>query len=126
MIAGTTGLQGSARGRMTLLAAVIGIAVGVLAAALGDGNVVLGAVAGFLAAGIACVVVSDLVFAASRREGAASGAVAFLIALAALAVVGVTVLLPVLALGPLAALLWVGLSRRRRAQRKYEGLRVLR
>jgi hypothetical protein len=33
---------------------------------------------------------------------------------------------PVLALLPLIGLVWLGLARRRRAQRKYEGLRVLR
>lgn len=126
MLAGTTGLQGSARGRMTLLAAVLGLVLGALAASLGDGSVVLGALSGFLGAGLACIVVSDLVSAASRREGAASGAIGFLIGLAALAVIGVSALLPVLALGPIAALLWVGTVRRRRAQRKYEGLRVLR
>lgn len=126
MLAGTTGLQGSARGRMTLLAAIIALVLAALAASVKDGSVVLGALGGFLGSGIACVVVSDLVFAASRREGAASGAIGFLIGLAALAVIGVSFLLPILALGPLVALLWVGTARRRRARRKYEGLRVLR
>jgi hypothetical protein len=126
MLAGTTGLQGSARGRMTLLAAILGLVLGGFAVSLSGGSLVLGAIFGFLGAALACIVISDLVFCASRREGAASGAVGFLIGLAALAVIGVSVLLPVLALGPLAALLWVGSARRRRSQRKYEGLRVLR
>lgn len=120
MLAGTTGTHGSARGRMTLLAAVIGLIVGFLL----EGP--LGAVLGLLGAAAACLVVSDLISGASRREGSGAGALAFIIALVALVVVAAALLLPVLVLVFAIALVWLGLSRHRRAQRKHAGLRVLR
>ena len=63
MLAGTTGLHGSARGRMTLLAAVIGLVAGFLL----DGP--LGALLAAIGAVVACLVVSDVVSGAGRREG---------------------------------------------------------
>ena len=81
MLAGTTGTQGGARGRMVLLAAIVGLVVGFLI----DG--VLGAVLAAVGAAVACLVISDLVFGASRREGSGGGALGFIVALAALIVV---------------------------------------
>jgi hypothetical protein len=49
-----------------------------------------------------------------------------MVAVAAAALAGLSILLPPVSLAVLAALVWLGLSRRRRAQRKYEGLRILR
>ena len=90
MLAGTTGTHGSARGRMTLLAAVIGLIAGFLL----DGRArrACSALAGAV---LACLVISDLVAGASRREGSGGGALAFIVALAALIVVAVALLLPV-------------------------------
>jgi hypothetical protein len=119
MLAGTTGLHGSARGRMTLLAAVIGLVAGFLL----EGP--LGAVLALLGAVAACLVISDLVSGAGRREGS-SGALGFLIGLAALIVIALAVLVPFLVLLVLLALVWLGVARHRRAQRKHAGLRVLR
>jgi chromate transport protein ChrA len=119
MLAGTTGLHGSARGRMTLLAAVIGLIAGFLL----DGPV--GALLALLGAVAACLVVSDVVSGAGRREGS-SGAVGFLVGLAALVVIAISLLLPVLVILVLLALVWLGVSRHRRAQKKHAGLRVLR
>jgi hypothetical protein len=119
MLAGTTGTHGSARGRMTLLAAVIGLVAGFLL------NGPLGALLALLGAVVACLVISDLVSGAARREGSGSGALGFLVSLAALVVVAIAILLPVAALLVLAALVWLAVSRRRRAQRKHAGLRVL-
>ena len=107
MLAGTTGTQGGARGRMVLLAAIVGLVAGFLV----DGA--LGAVVAAIGGAGACLVISDLVFGASRREGAGGGALGFIVALAALVVLAI-------------ALVWLGISRRRRAQRKHAGLRVLR
>ena len=88
MLAGTTGTHGSARGRMTLLAAVIGLVAGFLL----DGP--LGAAARRRSArSSACVVVSDLVAGAGRREGSGSGALGFIVALAALIVIAALSLL---------------------------------
>jgi hypothetical protein len=120
MLAGTTGTHGSARGRMTLLAAVIGLVVGFLL----EGG--LGALLGLLGAVIGCLVISDLVFGASRREGSGAGALGLIVALAALVVIAIAVLVPIATLVVVAALLWLGISRHRRAQRKHAGLRVLR
>ncbi len=120
MLAGTTGTHGSARGRMTLLAAVIGLVIGFLI----DGGV--GAVLALVGAVLACLVISDLVFGASRREGSGAGALGFIVALAALLVVAIAVLVPIAIIVVIIALLWLGITRRRRAQRKHAGLRVLR
>jgi hypothetical protein len=120
MLAGTTGTHGSARGRMTLLAAAIGLVAGFLL----DGP--LGAVLALAGAVLACLVISDLVAGASRREGSGGGALAFIVALVALVVVAAALLLPVLVLLAIAALAWLGFSRHRRAQRKHAGLRILR
>jgi hypothetical protein len=120
MLAGTTGTHGSARGRMTLLSAAIGLAAGFLL----DGP--LGAILALLGAVVACLVISDLVAGAGRRQGSRGGALGFLVSLAALAVVAVSLLASLAVLLVLAALAWLGLSRHRRAQRKHAGLRVLR
>ena len=120
MLAGTTGTHGSARGRMTLLAAVIGLVAGFLI----DGA--LGAVLALAGAVLGCLVISDLIAGASRREGSRGGALAFIVSLAALIVIGVSLVLPVLVLIVIVALAWLGISRHRRAQRKHAGLRVLR
>lgn len=120
MFAGTTGTHGSARGRMTLLAAVIGLVAGFLL----DGA--LGAVLALAGAVLACLVISDLVAGASRREGSGGGALAFIVALVALVVVVVSLVLPVLVVPAIVALAWLGISRQRRAKRKHAGLRVLR
>jgi hypothetical protein len=120
MLAGTTGTHGSARGRMTLLAAIIGFVIGLLL----DGP--LGALLGLVGAVFACLVISDVVSGASRREGSAAGALGFLVGLAALFVVAISFLVPFLVLLVLLGLAWLAFSRRRRAQRKHAGLRVLR
>jgi len=126
MLAGTTGTHGSARGRMTLLAAVIGLVVGFLLAGAADLGNLVGAVFGALGAALGCIVISDVVFGASRRENGGSGALGFIVSLAALVVVAAALLLPVLTLLVIVALVWLGVSRHRRAQRKHAGLRVLR
>jgi len=120
MLAGTTGLQGSARGRMTLLAAVIALIAGFL---LGGA---VGAVLGLVGAILGCLVVSDLIAGASRREGSGAGALAFIVALVALIVVAAALLFAPLVILIILALAYLGVSRHRRAQRKHAGLRVLR
>jgi hypothetical protein len=126
MLAGATGTHGSARGRMTLLAAAIAIVVGILLAGTADVDAPVGAIFCLLGAVAACVVVSDVVAGAGRREGSGSGALGFLVSLAALVVVAISILLSPLILAVLAVLVWLGAYRHRRAQRKHAGLRVLR
>jgi hypothetical protein len=120
MLAGTTGTQGSARGRMTLLAAVIGLIAGFLL----DGP--LGAVLALVGAVLGCLVVSDLIAGAGRRQGSGSGALAFIVALAALVVIAAALLFAPLVIIFILALAWLGFSRHRRARRKHAGLRILR
>ena len=119
MLAGTTGLHGSARGRMTLLAAVIALIAGILL----EGP--LGALLAIVGAIVACLVISDVISAAGRREGS-SGGLGFLVGLAALIVIVIAIFIPILVLLVLAAIAWLGISRHRRAQKKHAGLRVLR
>ncbi|HEU4944630.1 MAG TPA: hypothetical protein VFT10_05650 [Solirubrobacterales bacterium] len=126
MLAGTTGTHGSARGRMTLLAATIGLVAGLLLAGPADLDALVSALACLLGAVVACVVVSDVVSGAGRREGSGSGALGFLVSLGALIVVAIAILLSPVVLLVLAALVWAGISRHRRAKRKHAGLRVLR
>jgi hypothetical protein len=120
MLAGTTGTHGSALGRMTILAAVIGFVVGFLL----DG--VLGALVGLAGAALGCVVISDVVHGASRREGSGAGALAFFVALAAVIVVVLSLLFGPISVVVALVLVWLGITRHRRAQRKHAGLRVLR
>jgi hypothetical protein len=120
MLAGTTGTHGSARGRMTILAAVIGFVAGFLLEGIA------GAALGLVGAVLACIVISDLVYGASRREGSGGGALAFIVSLAALVVIAISLLLSIAVIVIVAALVWLGISRHRRAQRKHAGLRVLR
>jgi hypothetical protein len=120
MLAGTTGTHGGARGRMTLLAAIIGLIAGFLL------NGALGAVLGLVGAAAACLVISDLVHGASRREGSGASALGFLVSLAALVVVAISLVFAPLVILVVIALVWLGISRHRRAQRKHAGLRVLR
>ena len=126
MLAGTTGTHGSARGRMTILAAVIGLLLGALLSGTADVELVAGAVFAAIGAVFACLVVSDVVGGAARREGSGSGALAFLVSLTALVVLAISILIAPAVPLIVAALLWLALSRRRRAQRKHAGLRVLR
>ncbi|HWM54412.1 MAG TPA: hypothetical protein VNO20_03385 [Solirubrobacterales bacterium] len=126
MLAGTTGTHGSARGRMTLLTAVIGFAVGALLAGTADLDLPVSAIFCLIGGVAACVVVSEVVGAAGRREGSGTGALAFLVSLAALIVLAIAIVFSPLVLLVLAALIWVGISRHRRSQRKHAGLRVLR
>jgi hypothetical protein len=126
MLAGTTGTHGSARGRMTILAGVIALVLGALLSGTANVSTVAGAFFCLAGAVFACLVVSEVVAGAGRREGGGSGALAFLFSLAALIAIAIAILIPPGSLLVLAALAWLGLSRRRRAQRKHAGLRVLR
>jgi hypothetical protein len=120
MLAGTTGTSGSARGRMVLLAAVVGFVAGLLI------DSVLGGILAAIGGGGACLVISDLVFGASRREGSGAGALGFIVALAALVVLAIALVFSWAIIAVAIALIWLGISRQRRAKRKHAGLRVLR
>ena len=124
MIAGTTALEGSARGRMVVLAAIIGAVLGYLGTSVKDGSVIIGVLIGALAAGFACAVVSDVIAGAQRRGGTA--ALAAIAVFAALVIAVICVIVPVFAIIPAAFIVFLAWRRRRQADRKHAGLRVLR
>ena len=62
--------------------------------------------------------------AQARHEGASS--IGIIVALGALLLAAVSLFVEPIGLVALLAIVWLGSARRRRAQRKYEGLRVLR
>jgi hypothetical protein len=126
MLAGTTGTHGSARGRMTLLAAVIGFIAGILLAGAADLSAPLAGLLCLLGAAVGCIVISDVVHRAGQREGGRSRALGFLVSLAALVTAAASVLVHVFGLVALIALVWLGATRHRQAQRKHAGLRILR
>lgn len=124
MIAGTTGLEGSARGRMAILAAIIGAALGYLGVSVKDGTVFIGLLVAALAAILTCAVVSDVIAGAQRRGGTA--ALAIITVMAALVVAVICVFIPVFAILPAAFLAFLAWRRRQQAERKHAGLRILR
>jgi chromate transport protein ChrA len=81
----------------------------------------LGAVIAVFTFGIVNGVVAG---ALARHEGASS--IGIIVALGALVLAVVSLFVEPLALVALLAIVWLGSARRRRAQRKHEGLRVLR
>jgi hypothetical protein len=89
---------------------------------------------GVLGAGLAAVVSRDVAAGAVRRQGdqgteanvqAPSGVTAIVV-LAAVVIAGVSLVLEPVSLVVLVALTFLWISRRRQAERKHEGLRVLR
>lgn len=107
-------------------AIVLGGVAGALAPEARDESVPAGIAAGVLGAAIAAPLVHDVSAGARRRAEGASAPVGLLLAVAAVAVAGLSLLLPPLSLLALVALLLLAAGRRRRAGRKYEGLRILR
>jgi hypothetical protein len=85
-----------------------------------------GYLAGAALALFAFMVAREVVAGAASRPGSSAVAVGGLVAVAALVLAGVTLLVEPLAIAALVAIVGLGLARRRRAGRKYEGLRVLR
>ncbi len=91
---------------------------------------------GVLGAGVAAIVARDVSGGAARRESEArdfetqleqpSATLTALIVLAAAAIALLSLLLPPISLVALGALSYLYLARRRREDRKHEGLRVLR
>lgn len=125
ILAGAAGRRGTL-GWVLLLAAMAGGAV-LFGASIAeqDHPVWPGWPVGAAFAAFAFLVVREIAESAARRADG-GGFTAALIALAALALAGLSIVLPPLGLLALAALAWLYLGRRRRAGRKYEGLRTLR
>jgi hypothetical protein len=124
-LAGAFGLRGTFGTVLALLAMVGGAALFGISLAAEDHPAWPGWPVGAALAVFAYIVTRDLAEGAARRADGA-GFTGALIALAALVLAGLSVLVPPVALVALVGLLWLQLGRRRRAGRKYEGLRTLR
>lgn len=124
MIAGTTGLEGSARGRMAILAGIIGAVLAYLGTSVLDGSKIVGVLAGAVAAVLGCAVVSDVIAGAQRRG--ATWALSVILVFAALVIAIICVIVPYFAIVPAAFLAYLAWRRRQQADRKHAGLRVLR
>jgi hypothetical protein len=127
-----TGTFGGASGRRGvigfLLAAAAAIGGGILfgaSLAAADHPAWPGWLVGAVIAVFTFGIVNGVVAGAlARHEGASS--IGLIVALGALVLAGLSLLWGPLALVALLGIVWLGSARRRRAQRKYEGLRVLR
>jgi hypothetical protein len=119
-------LRSTAPAALLALAAVAGGALGALSMSADDESVLLGALIGLAGGVVAALAAGGLVAGAVRRAGEGSAAIPALVALAAGLLAGLSILLPPVSLVALAALLWLASARRRRDERKHEGLRVLR
>jgi hypothetical protein len=125
-LAGAAGPEGLSAALLGGAAAAAGGAAAGFSMSIDDQSVIGGIVAGALGALVAALVVSGVVAGAGRRSEGGTGAIGFIVALAAAALVGLAILIPPVSLAVLVALGWLALARRRRAERKYEGLRILR
>ncbi|MEK6278063.1 MAG: hypothetical protein AABM29_08630 [Actinomycetota bacterium] len=125
-LAGAVGPEGGAAAILELAAAAAGGAAAALSMSAEEqsvfGGIAVGAVGGYLAA----MVLSSLVAGAGRRSEGGVGAIGFIVALGAGALAILSILLPPVSLAALLGLGWLALAQRRRSQRKYEGLRILR
>jgi hypothetical protein len=90
---------------------------------------------GLIGAGLAAIVTRDVVSGAVRRQQGGLGTqpqaqapagLAAIVVIAAVVIAGVSLVLKPFSLLVLVALVWLWVSRRRQAERKHEGLRVLR
>jgi hypothetical protein len=111
-LAGAAGPQGGTSAVLEWVAAAVGAAAAALSMSIDDQSIIGGIVVG--------------VFGAAKRAEGGFGAVGFIVSLAALALAGLSILLPPVSLAALLGLAWLAVARRRRAQRKHEGLRILR
>jgi hypothetical protein len=131
-LAVATGTFGGASGRRGPIGVLLAVGAAIAGAILfalslsSDGHaawpgVPFGIVIALFAFGVVSAVVAG---AQARARGSSS--IGLIVALAALVVAALSVIVQPFGLVAFAALLWLASARRRRAQRKYEGLRVLR
>lgn len=125
-LAGAIGPQGGTSAVLEWVAAAVGAAAGAFSMSLDDRSVIGGIVVGAIGGWLAARVISSIVFGAAKRAESGFGWVGLIVAVAAAALVGLSILLPPVSLVALLALGWLAIARRQRAQREYEGLRILR
>ena len=109
------------------LAAVLGAALFAIALDAGDHPVWPGVIGGLLLGALAFTVASGIAAGAAARAGEGAGStIAAAIAGFAIVLAVLSLLVPPVAIAALAAIAFLALARRRRAGRKYAGLRILR
>ena len=107
--------------------AVVAVAAGVVLALVAGPPLALGVAIGIVASLLAYSVASSVASGAARRAAdAGSGSVGALLAFVALLIAVVSLLVPPVAIVALVGIAFLAVARRRRARRKYAGLRVLR
>ncbi len=124
-LAGAPGRRDGVGTVLLIAAAVAGGALFGISLAQEDHPAYPGWPLGALFAAFAFVVVRDIAESASRRTDGDS-LTSVLIAVAALALAGLSIVLPPVAVVAFIGLVWIWFGRRRKASRKYEGLRTLR
>ena len=124
-LAGAPGRRDAIGTTLLVLAAIAGGLLFGASLAAEDHPAWPGWVVGALIAAGSFWVISDFAAGAMARADGA-GFISAMVALAALATAGLSVILRPLGLVALAAIVYLGLARRSRAGRKYEGLRTLR
>jgi hypothetical protein len=122
---GATGRRGALGAALLAAAVAAGALLFALSLTAEDHPAWPGALAGAIFAALAFAVVRGFSEGARARQGD-GGLSEVLIALAGLALAGLSLLISPIALVALVALVWLAVARRRTAARKYEGLRTLR
>ena len=123
--AGASGRRGAIGWLLLAFAVVAGAALFGISLEEEDHPAYPGWPAGALLAAFSFVVIREFAAAAAQRADG-GGFTAVIVAASALALAGLSLVIPPIALVALAGLLWLYAGRRRRADRKYEGLRTLR
>jgi hypothetical protein len=126
ILAGAPGRSGSAGTALELAGAVVGAVLFGISLSDNGHTAWPGYIAGAVLALFAFLVARDVAAGAAARAGSGAGAVSGFIALAAVVLAGLSLVIEPIAIVALVALLALAFARRRRAGRKYEGLRVLR
>lgn len=126
MLLGAPGRRGTAGTALLVVALVAGAALDGLMLTTEDHPAWPGWPIGALAAALGFYVGREVAAGAGSRSGADAGVVSAMIAAAAVVVAALSYFVPPFAVVALVALIWLAIARRRRGQRKYEGLRTLR
>jgi hypothetical protein len=126
MLVGAFGPAGRQSALIALVAAAFGAGLGAFSMHEDGESVVGGIVVGAIGGWIAATVVSSVVAGAMQRAPGGATGLASVVVLGALILAVLSILFGPISLLALAGLAWLALARRRRSQRKYEGLRILR
>jgi hypothetical protein len=126
ILAGSLGRTDGLGSLLEFAAAIAGAVLFAVSLDASDHTAWPGYFAGAALALLAYLVARDVAAGAAGRAGAGSGAISAFVALAALVLAGLSLVVEPISIAAFVAIVALGVARRRRAGRKYEGLRVLR